>query len=611
MLRNYFLVGWRNILKHKGFTFINIIGLSLSMSVCLLLILLVYDHYQYDEFHPKADRTYRILSFQEGTRNQILGSAYATSPLPLGEYLRENHSSVETYTNLNHTFRGELRSPDKVFELERSLYADERFFEVFGFELIEGSKTTALEEAYSIVLTNDLAKKLFPNGNAFGSILEHGGSSYKVTGILSEPQGKSHVKFDALASFATLSSKSIERESTDFDEWTNIWMNYNYLVLAKDTDPQTVETLINEIGAEKIKFDDPDRRSYEFELQNLNDIVPGKLCNNEIGFALPTIALAFFILLGCIVLLTASINYANLSIAKSLSRSREVGVRKVNGASRGNIMLMFLIESVMISFLSLVVAVVIYKFLIDRFNQMWIFSQIDLDLTDTAYAYILFFVFTLLLGLVSGVAPSLFISKINPVRSLKGSFFTSTTPSRSLLRHFSAKKLMMGMQFCLAIIMLVSIFLIRDQADHLINADYGFENDRIIYIDLQGHDRQIIADEFGTFSGVSNITFTSHHPGVGRSHGGGYQVTPDDEQTSIHHFSVDENYIELMGLNLISGHNFPNAPNTENEKFIILNELAVQQLGFETPGSAVGQSVILDKEKQLQIIGVVENYHWE
>ncbi|MEQ8473274.1 MAG: ABC transporter permease [Marinoscillum sp.] len=611
MLRNYFLVGWRNILKHKAFTLINVIGLSLSMSVCLLLILLVYDHYQYDEFHPKADQTYRILSFQEGTRDQILGSAYATSPFPFGKYLKENYPAIESYTNLNHSFRGEIESPFKVFDLERSLYADERFFEVFGFTLKEGLEATALKEAHSIVLTSELSKKLFPKGEALGSLIKHEGSSFKVTGVLAEPKGKSHIKFDALASFATLEARKDTDSELHYNNWTNLWMNYNYIVLSKDTNPSEIAALLNDIGKENIKFDDPDHKRYEFELQNINDVVPGRLCNNEIGFTLPIVVIVFFIILGFIVLLTASINYANLSIAKSLSRSREVGVRKVNGATRWNIMGLFLVESVILAFLSLAVAIGIYKFLINSFNEMWIFNQIGLNLEDSSSAYIFFFVFTLLLGIISGVAPSLYISKINPVKSLKGSMLTASTSARGISRYFSSKKLMMGVQFSLAIVMLVSIFLLRDQAHHLMNSDYGFENDKIVYVDLQGHDPQLIANEFGRIPGVSGISFTTHHPAVGRSHGEAYRLKPEDEDLSISHFGVDNHYLEVMGLQLIAGNNFPEGTVSENEKFIILNQLATERLGFESPAAAIGETILLNEDTQLQIIGVVKDYHWE
>lgn len=612
MIRNYLVVAWRSLIKHKGFTAINIFGLSLSMSVCLLLILLIYDHYQYDSFHPKGESTYRIVTRRMGSQGGLFEPGYATSPLKFKEALLSKYSGIEYMTNLNHSFRGEIRSPFNILEVERSFYADESFFDVFGFELTEGYPKTALKEPFSVVLTEDFASKLFPKGDALGQCVDfedHG--NYLVTGILHFP-GKTHMDFDALASFSTVPLLvARDKYSSDHDSWSNLWMNYNYLVLKDDSDKNTIESALSEVEQTNRQLE-KDQEGYSFKLQKVTEIVPGPLMNNELGFALPGIALLFFGVLGVIVIITASINYANLSIARSLSRAKEIGIRKVNGASRGHIMLQFLIESILLATISLIFALGIYRILIDQFNQLWIFNMIGIQLEDTALAYVFFFIFSLFLGILTGLAPSFFVSNMDPVNSLKGSLLSSTPSKRSgFSRLFSSKKLLLGIQFSLSLIMLVSIFLLRDQANFLSSSDYGFDKDSIYYLNVQGHKADVIQTEFGNIPGVEGLAFTSHHPAVGRSNATGVRLQSEDEPVTIYHFGVDKNYIQVMGLKLVSGTDFPRDVNNEQEKFVVLNRLATIRLGFASPSAAINQILSLDDESRVTVIGVIEDYHWE
>jgi len=615
MLRNYFLVAWRSIRKHKAFTAINVIGLAMSMSVCLLLILLVYDHFSYDDFHPKGDRIYRVLTYPKGEKGPF-ESGYATSPLPMGQSLKELYPFVEEVVNMNNTFGGEFRSNEKIINLKtetdgRSLFASPTFFSAFGFKLQQGSEATALKEPYSLVLTQEMANLLFPSGNAIGQNVEvEEFGSYTVTGVLQDPPGKSHIKFKALASFSTLPLlKNDKKIDEEYDSWNTIWSNYNYLVLHNSSDALKAEEALNLLAEENIQLE-PDETGYSFELQAMNDVVPGRLLSNEISFTLPRIMLMFFGFLALIVIITASINYANLSIALSLTRIKEVGIRKTNGASRGQIISQFLLESIIIAMISLLVSIGIYKILIEQFNSLWVFNQIGITLKDSIYAYLFFFVFTLLLGLITGIGPSLFVSRIDTIQSLKGSLNSSFSRGKGIGRFFSGKKIMLGIQFSLSLIMLISIFLLRDQADYLTKASYGFDEEMIYYVALQGHKPEVIASEFGSNAGVENISFTSHHPATGRSHGSGFRRKTNDEPIAIYYFSVDHNYIPTMNLELIAGEDFPKS-SSDQEKFIIINELASKRLGFESPNDAIGEPLLTEEDKSLQIIGVVKDYHWE
>lgn len=608
MLKNYIKIALRNLGKHKLFTSLNIFGLSLSMSVCLVLILLVYDHFQYDEFHPKGDQIYRILSYTKGERGPF-DEGYATSPLGFKEQLSANYSFIQGGTNLNSYFRGEIRSPHKILTI-RSLFADKDFFEVFGFELLEGS-ITALKEPFNVVLSEEMAEKLFPNQSALGETVDfedHG--SYKVSGVVKTPPSKTHLQFDALGSLSTLPIlKEKELINEEYDSWNNVWSNYNYLVLGKDASVPEVEAIINEMASQKLEVGEK-HPGYEFELQALSAIVPGRILGNEISFALPWFVLAFFGFLGLVVLITATINYTNLSIAKSLSRAKEIGIRKVNGASKRQIISQFLVESVLTSLISLVLAFGLYKFLVKSFNEIWIFNMAGVSLTDSAYAYGYFILFATILGLVTGIGPSLFLSKMKAITSLKGSTGRVSSKKKSLFKYFSGKRTLLSVQFSLSILMLITILILHKQANFMVNADYGFNDSEVFFVNTHGHDPTTVKTHFSALPGVENVAFTSHHPGVGKSHGEPAYWKENQEPITLYHFSVDPNYVDVMGLELVAGSNFPEAISVDHEKFILINETALTTYGFESASQAIGEVLHFD-EQSLTILGVVKDYHWE
>ena len=608
MYGHFIRFGWRNLLKHKLYSLINLVGLSLSMSVCLLIILLIYNHYHYDKFHPFGDRTYRILSHKKGMQNNLFESGFATSPLPLRAALENSYPSVELMTNLNHRFQGEIRSDDRIIRLDRSLFADANFFKVFGFSLMEGDPEQALKNPNGLVLTRDLAKKLFPEGGALGRLVKlNENYDFTVTGVLNPPPGDTHIKFDALASFSSLNRlKADGYIEEDFDAWDNLWNNYNYLVLTDAGEKGNIERAINRLAAENMKVDEK-HPGYEFSLQGITEVVPGRFLGNEIGFTLPKLILGFFVLLSFIVMITASINYANLTIAGTLNRFKEIGIRKSSGAEKREIAGQFLIESILMSGIALLFAIIFYRILLAQFNAMWIFNQIGIRLHDEPVAYGLFFGFSVLLGLLAGVGPALYASRMDPVATIKG---TVMPASRRRRRKLNMKHVMMGVQFGLSVLMLISLFLIRDEARYLTNADYGFNNQKIYLMDLQSHDFNQVQARFSRITGVQEMTVTSHNPGTGVAMAEGYRLHQEDEPLTIYHFSVDTGYLRVMGLQLVAGNNFsPAAQGTENQ--IIVNELAAKHLGFDPVDKAVGQFLFRDSVDQAMIVGVVKDYHWE
>lgn len=585
------------------------------MSICLLLILLVYDHATYDNFHPKGDRTFRIISHEIGSESIIGESGFATSPLNFKESLDDKYHWIESFCTMTQAYSGEIKSEEKIIEVRDVLFTDKAFFETFGFELEKGDPKTALTNSFSVVLSPETAQKLFPDEDAMGKSIEFTDQgTFIVTGIIKEIPNKSQIQTEVFASKSTLAIlEKKELITARYQEWDNIYSNYNYLVLKDESYKSELEEILTSVGEENIQLEDEDEAGFYFELQNIENVVLGPLRSNEIGFFLPKISILFLAMLGIIVIITASLNFANLSISQNLSRIREVGVRKTIGASRSQIILQFLIESVMISLLALLVALSFYRILIDQFNALWIFTFTNVRLLDVFAAYWYFLAFSLFLGIITGIGPAFFMSKRNIIKSLKGINFIGVPHKNPIMRHFSARKLMMGIQFGLTIILMISIFLLKDQSRLFKEAEYGMEEEAVYYLDLQGHDKEILANEFSKIPGVKNVSFTSHHPSTGRSRVNEYFHENDSNGTSISYFAIDENYIDVLGLELIAGTNFPKQ-GANNEELLVLNEKAVQNLGYENASEAVGNFVIAKSrtdETRLKIVGVVKDYHWE
>ncbi|MEM9326926.1 MAG: ABC transporter permease [Bacteroidota bacterium] len=607
MFSNYLIIAWRNLLKYRLFSIINLLGLGLSLAVCLVIINLIYTHYQYDTFHEKGDAIYRITTANEG-ENGFFAEIYATSPQLLGRELMEIETTVLNCTNLSKDFNLEVESEHKILEM-KAFFADDQFFEIFDFPRVAGDLNRALEQPNQMVLKEEKARLLFPDDDALGQVVRWGDFGvYEIAGIVGEPEVGTHLAFDALVSHVTMPSLITKGWLSDLSEWENVWQNYNYLVLSSDRD---LDRLHDQIGAlTRANMDlEEGHLGYDFDLQALTDIVPGQFMANEISFALPGFVLLFFALLGVVVILTASLNYTNLFIARSVGRLREIGVRKANGAGRGQIVVQFLVESILLMLLSLLFAIVIYRYLLLQFNELSVFNQLGLRLKDLPGVYWIFVVFSLILGLITGVGPSLVLSRVNVVSSLANRL-QGMSARAGFFKMGWGRKTLTGIQFGLSIIVLLTVFILQDQAHFFIESEYGFDEDQVFQMALQNHDPDIVKSEFSQIAGVTAASLVSHHPAIGRSYGRDARRAAGDEPITVYYFGVDEEYLDLMGLDLAAGTNFPST-STDLEKFILLNETATRRLGFESNNAAIGETILYGDSLRLIVAGVLKDYHWE
>jgi putative ABC transport system permease protein len=416
MIGSYIKTSGRSIVRNKLFSFINIAGLAVSMSVGLVLIGVLSDVLSYDRFHVNRDRIYRLIS-----RYEYLGdkgnSFMATTSLKAARLIKENFTGVEEVALLRNDFRGDLQNGEKVIPLT-GYWANPAFFKVFSFELIQGNSTSALEQPFSLVLTETAARKLFGDEDALGKTLSlNKDKSYTVTGVVKDIPFFSHIKFEMLGSIS--SWEIIAKDDENEKAWDNVWNTWVYLLLPPTTDQQLFKANLDKLSA----AEDPSVKNTHIELalQPMSSIMFSDSMGNQISPVLGSTLLWVFGGLAFIVILSACFNYTNLSIARSLRRTREVGVRKVIGAMRSHVMMQFIVEAVIISLYALLIAMLIFFLLRPHFLSIEpdIQKMFTLHLSPRVIGY--FVAFALFVGMAAGLFPSLFFAKVRTMDVLKNS----------------------------------------------------------------------------------------------------------------------------------------------------------------------------------------------
>lgn len=602
MLINYLKITWRNIRKHKSFSLINILGLAASMALCLLIMLFIIDQRSYDRFHENADRIYRIYSFFKSPSNSN-ASLYATSPADLADRLEQDYPAVEKAVHIRGGYSGEVRIEEKTFNLQ-GLYTGGDFFRIFDFELLQGNPQTALSEPGSIILTPESARRLFGEEKAIDkTITGLGDRDYRVTGIINS-NVKTHFTFEALVSYSTIGSEEVRTER--LSNWqTNIYDSYTYILLREQASTEELTAQLPDIISRH--YQDPNGESVirSFEAQALTEINLGPEISNEIGMVLPGVIAWFLIGFGAIIILIACFNYVSLTVARALNRGKEVGVRKVLGAYRSNVIRQFLTESVIIAVLALVIAIFILQWLLPEFNSLFIINftenQIGLSLFTDYWIYIVFLLFSVFIGILAGIYPSVYLSSFQPSRVLKGN--TSA-------RGFSAtalRKIIVVTQFTFSIVFIITAIILYKQFNFMTNVDHGFNSEYIINVALQDVPYQRFEEKYANHPDVVSIAASSKVPALSSISGAWMKTDSVAERIRGHYFGVNENYIHTMRLNLLAGRNFNPDIGTDSTESVILGRSAAIKLGLVSPTRAIGKPVEID-EKTYTVIGVINDF---
>lgn len=566
----------------------------------MLIIVVIQDQFSYDEIHSKKKRIYRVQQVDSLSNVPL---KLASNPYPLGLELRDNYAIAEKIVILNNSFNGEGLYNDTRLSIN-GFYTSTVFFDVFDFQLQDGSLKEILDEPYTMVLSRETADKFFGDEDPIGKFIEIDTlGAYEVKGVIAKSREKSHIQFEALISISTLEILDQKRDEPRFvNNWETGWGSWIYLLLHENSDLVNIQQILDQISHEKYK--DNDETNLSFYLQPLDKIVPGPLLGNEIGVFLPKVFILFLGGLALVIIVSAAFNYTSLSVARSMLRAREVGVRKTFGATRSQIITQFLLEAVVIAVISLLLAFLLLQYLLPAFSGMQMMSLMEIRPEQNIKIYIWFLIFALATGLLSGVLPAVFISAFRPIFVLKG------ITNVRLFSRITLRKILLVTQFVFSMVFIISILLIFKQMNFMINADLGFDAEVVYDINLQGKDFNKVKAEYSQLPEVVNISASSHIPAEGNLRGVDVRLKMEDEKYHCHHFSVDENYIETMGLKLIAGKTFPENMSTENEKFVIASEMTVEHFKLGTVQEALGTTLILNDSTMVEIIGIVKNHQY-
>lgn len=603
MIGSYIKTSGRSIVRNKLFSFINIAGLAISMSVGLLLIGLLVDMNKYDKFNANYDRIYRVISKYKYL-DQENKNFFASTSLRAGQAIQESVPGIEEVAVLYRDFSGDMKFGGKTVSLS-GLWANESFFTVFTFPMVSGDPSTALKDPYSIVLTEESANKLFGAADPIGKTVirtdEKGDQQFVVTGLIKDVPTFSHMKFDMLASLSTRSI--MKRDDPHEMKWDNIWSGYVYLLLPEGTDLDNLQANLNALSAKENQT--VKNTTIKLSLQPISEIALGEDLNNSIGPVMVSSNVWMIGVLSLIVILSACFNYTNLSIARSLRRSREVGIRKVVGALRGHVLVQFVVEAVMISLFALIISFGLFILLKPYFLSLnWQYTEmLTLDFSPAMIGC--FILLAVCIGFAAGIFPAIFFARVNAIRVLKN------LSSVRVFGNLSIRKGLIVAQFAISLMFIAATIIGYKHYKHVLAFDLGFDTENVLNIRLFGNKPDYLTKELSEMPEVKGLSTSSMIPSLGSYWGTNMKYNNPDDSTTAYYVSVDENYLPLHGHKLLAGRNFNARADSAVESEVIVNEQVPKRfnIGNRNPQEAIGEIVKVDG-KRLSIIGVVKDFYY-
>lgn len=599
MFRNYVVIAFRNLWKHRLFSFINVFGLASGIMVCLLALIDIKGAFEYGSFHPHSDRTYRVLTDLTNKDNQKF--AFATTPMPLADVLKREYGFVEQTTRVIRDY-AELTVDGKKL-VESYCAVDPAFFTVLGYKLASGQPAIAPRTA---VLTPRTAEKFFGLSNPIGKIIHHKElGAVTVTGVFEPLPTRSHLSFGLVMSMPTRSTENQKREQTD---WKQYKAGYTYVRLKEGTSVEAFERALPAIAARNTKgIQWKTEKGYTFRTQSVAKISPA-FEELQMGTWEPTWGkLASELGVGLVTLLLGVFNYVNLTLARSLSRAREVGIRKVAGAVRWQLMGQFMAESAVLSVLALVVAYGMLALIKPMpFVQQWLIGGVEM----TTSLWAVFVGFTLMTGLLAGFLPARILSGFQPAQVLR------SQTGLKVFKGITLRKSLIVAQFSIALTAMIALLAMARQQHYMATADYGFRSQQILNVPLNNVPYQRLANELNRISGVGQVSATSdlfgHYGGdirvVHRQRVGGDSAIADV-------ISVDQNFVNNMELTVLAGSDLPAmVADTTGDgspgRFVLVNEEAVRAFRLGSAQEMVGQLLWLNDSTEVQIAGVLKNFRF-
>lgn len=595
MYANYWKVAVRSLVRHRSYTLINVICLSVGMSVGLLALGAFVDILEVDDFHTNRSRIYRVIT--------TLGEEkllYASSSAPLGDKLKNEGTGIEEVVQLQRGFDPQVSVGPKLSVPLRGYYATSNFLSVFTFPLVEGKVSEALTRPFTVVITREAAHKLFGNGQAMGRTIEvEGVGDFEVTGIIDE-YPRSHFYIEALASFATLEAlESSGQRKPGLSDWGPITEYYTYLLLEEKGNLAEVEARVGKM-AEFHEF--KENAPVQYSLEALTDIPMGEHYK-EIGMSWGYESLIVFFTLSLLVLLPACFNYANISVARAMKRAKEIGLRKVSGGEQRHIFYQMILETAIISLGSLMVAIPIYLVISGEFVSMIVHGSRTFDLEISPALFGLFVLFALITGIIAGAFPAFYFARLSPIDTLRNA------PGPGKLSRISVRKWLVVVQFGLSMVFIMSVVIALKQYRFALNYDLGFQKENMLTIPLKDAKVELLRNQLMSVPGVQGVSFASSIPGSGGVSYDWAHLPDQMDSVLVAEMFIDRHYPEAMNMKLVAGTTFPENL-TSGEKYIIVNEALVRKFKLGTPYEALGKVLTFEKNTELRIVGVVKDFNF-
>jgi putative ABC transport system permease protein len=599
MFKNYFKIAVRNLLKSKLYSFINLSGLALGLACGMIILLYAQDELSYDRFYENANRTYRLLLESEGF------GKHANTPPALAAAVKNDYAEVRHLTRVfRHWFSPLIAHEQKGFIEENFFFVDDDFFQVFSLPFIKGDRQ-ALIAPGSVVITESMAQKYFGDQDPIGKTFTYNTKTeFKVTGVLRPSPHNMHFHPDFLASISSLPQVMWP---TVLDSWTMNSLK-TYVVLNEKASAAALQ----EKMADFYRRHRGENNRSTLYLQPVTDIhlrsqLPNEIeANSDIRYVYLLFAIAL------IILIIAGINYVNLATARSASRAKEVGLRKVVGAQRSHLVRQFLGESVLLSLAALLLAIVVIELFLPYINQ-FTGKKLALGFAGNNWSVFGFLSIALFIGLVAGSYPAFFLSGFQPAKVLKGKFDAGSVGG-TLLR-----KGLVVVQFAASIALMIGTLVIFKQLDYFRSAKLGFNREQVIVVPVQdeavSQQLQTMRNEFLRNTQVLAVGAANAYPGKGHA--------SDDvrwEGAAANQFlAMAVNWIDYdlpatLGLELVTGRNFSREFETDANDAVLLNEAAVKAIGWNSPAAAIGKKVFaagVDRPEGRRVIGVIRDFHFQ
>lgn len=603
MFKNYLKISFRYLIRQKGYSFINISGLAIGMACCILLLIYIFSELSYDKYHEKSDRIFRLCSDFKIAGNNL---NIPKSSVKIANVVKQNYPEVEDIVLLNRMDRTSVQFEDKQFFESRIFFASNSIFNVFSFPMVNGDPSTALETAFSAVITEEMAKRYFGNEDPIGKILKiQDEGDFKITGVIKNVSKNSHFKFDMLCSFET----HYKSNKSNFENW--VFVNHRaYLLLQENVDYKTLEAKFPQFVKTNMgQLLDRYKAEFKMYLQPLTRIHLHSHLQQEISGNGDIINIYIFSAIALFILLIACINFMNLSTARSTNKAREVGMRKVLGANRGRLIRQFLGESIIYSSIALIIAFFLVGLILPSFNSLT-GTELNLEYENLKIIILGFSVLTFIVGLISGSYPAFYLSKFMPVKVFQGSLSSGTTNHRF-------RNILVLSQFIVTIILIIATVSTLRQLNYMKHEKLGFNKEQIIVLSIRDDS---INPHINTFkevlksnTGIVNVAAASHVPG---------QTTyknpfiPEgfvaDQSQWMGEFNIDHDYLPTLGIEIVDGRNFSKEFTSDTDQAILVNETAVKQFNWEYPiGKKIEVITGNDNRIFLNVVGVVKDFHFE